>query len=79
MPPVEGFERARVAAQHALNLNPRSGMAHSTLAAINLIYDWDWAAAIRESEHALALNPHNAQAIEFLVIVQRLSGFWSQD
>jgi tetratricopeptide (TPR) repeat protein len=52
VPPREGFERARLSAQRALTLNPRSGGAHA-------VYDWDWPAAERESQQALTLEPRN--------------------
>jgi TolB-like protein/DNA-binding winged helix-turn-helix (wHTH) protein len=63
VPPQEGFERARRSAQHALTLNPRSGLAHSVLASTDAIYDWDWAAAELESQQALTLEPRNAFVI----------------
>jgi tetratricopeptide (TPR) repeat protein len=58
--PREEFERSRVSAQRALQLNPRSGLAHSVLAIASAIYDWDWAAAEREGQQALALEPRNS-------------------
>jgi len=76
--PIEGFERARLAAHRALNLNPRSTMAHSTLGTINLIYDWDWAAAKRESETALALDPRNSQSIAQAGQTQSAIGRWDE-
>ena len=63
VPPREGFERARLSAQRALKLNPRSGTAHAVLASINTDYDWDWPAADRECAQALALEPHNPNVI----------------
>ena len=57
--PHEGFERARRYAERALELNPRSGGAHAVLASTSAVYDWDWTTAQRESELALALEPHN--------------------
>jgi adenylate cyclase len=59
VPPREGFERARLSAQRALTLNPRSGGAHAVLASTNAVYDWDWPAAERESQQALTLEPRN--------------------
>jgi TolB-like protein/DNA-binding winged helix-turn-helix (wHTH) protein/tetratricopeptide (TPR) repeat protein len=59
VPPREGFERARHSALRALELNPKSGEAHSVLATTNTVYDWDWPAAERQSEQALALEPRN--------------------
>ena len=63
VPPHEGFERARLSAQRALKLNPRSGTAHAVLASINTDFDWDWAAADRECEQALALEPRNPNVV----------------
>jgi TolB-like protein len=76
--PIEGYERVRVAALHALKLDSRSSLAHSTLAEVNLIYDWDWAAAIRESEHAIALHPQNSLAIGVAGQVQSAIGRWDE-
>jgi TolB-like protein/DNA-binding winged helix-turn-helix (wHTH) protein len=59
VPPREGFERARLSSQRALQLNPRSGLAHSVLASTHAVYDWDWPAAERESQEALRLEPGN--------------------
>jgi TolB-like protein len=63
VPVHEGFERARLSAQRALMLNPRSGTAHAVLASINTDYDWDWPAADRECEQALALEPRNPTVV----------------
>jgi TolB-like protein len=63
VPVHEGFERARLSAQLALKLNPRSGTAHAVLASINTDYDWDWPAADRECEQALALEPRNPTVV----------------
>ena len=78
VPPVEGFEHARAAAQHALKLNPHSGLAHSVLAAINLIYDWDWASAEREAEQARALAPRSGDASAQAGQVQAALGQWDE-
>jgi TolB-like protein/predicted Zn-dependent protease len=59
VPPREGFEKARASTVLALKLAPRSGSAHLTLAAIQFIYDWNWAAAMRETEVALTLEPRS--------------------
>jgi TolB-like protein len=63
VPVHEGFERARLSAQRALKLNPKSGTAHAVLASINTDYDWDWPAADRECEQALALEPRNPTVV----------------
>jgi tetratricopeptide (TPR) repeat protein len=63
VPPHQGFERARLSAQRALKLNPRSGTAHAVLASINTDYDWDWPTADHECEQALALEPRNPNVV----------------
>jgi TolB-like protein len=76
--PIEGFEHARLASQRALKLNPHSSMAHASLAAINLIYDWDWAAAEREAGQARELDPRSADAIGGAGQVQAALGRWEE-
>jgi TolB-like protein len=78
VPPIEGFEQARLAAQRALKLNSHSSMAHASLAAINLIYDWDWAAAEREAEQARELDPRSADATGGAGQVQAALGRWEE-
>ena len=59
----------------ALELDAGLAEAHTTLAFIDLYYDWDWAAADREFRHAIELNPNYANAhhwyAEYLSLVGR--------
>ena len=55
----EGFERVRQLTQHALELNPTNADAHDMLSSISHAHDWDWLAAERESQRALAIDPTN--------------------
>jgi len=48
---------AKDAAQHALALDDSSAEAHTSLAYIDLMWDWDFAGAEREFKHAIAINP----------------------
>jgi TolB-like protein len=59
VPAETGFEEARTAANAALKLNPQSAVAHTVLGLVHIEYDWDWAAAKREVNAALALAPSN--------------------
>ena len=59
----EAFERARALNQHALELNPNSAHAHSELGSIHFTHDWDWAAADRETQRALAIDPTDPQVL----------------
>jgi adenylate cyclase len=63
VPPDRGYDRARKSVQRALALNPRSGVLHSLLSTIHTVYDWDWPAAMHESEQAIALDPTNPQVL----------------
>jgi len=57
MPPREGMEEARRAAQRALVLDPRLAEGYVALAAISEAYDWDFKKAESEYRRALELNP----------------------
>ena len=60
--PAEGFFRARAAAQRALQLDPELADAHVTLALGQLFDAWNWPAAERDLQQAIALNPKLAIA-----------------
>ncbi|HEY8256636.1 MAG TPA: protein kinase [Gemmatimonadales bacterium] len=57
MPPTEAFPRARAAAHRALSIEPDLAEAHPALAYVEMYHDWDWVAAEREFQTAIALNP----------------------
>jgi serine/threonine protein kinase/Tfp pilus assembly protein PilF len=57
LPPSDVFPRAREEALRALQINEGLAEAHAVLAAVYLIYDWDWAACGREFKRAMQLNP----------------------
>ncbi len=63
MPPAIAFEKARRAAQDALKLDPKLGVAHAQLGDIHRAFDWDWAAAAKELEQAQALAPNDATVL----------------
>ncbi len=56
-PVKEGMERAKLLARKALELDESLAEAHTSLGWTLFIYDWDWPAAGRELERAIALNP----------------------
>ena len=56
-PVREGMERAREFARRALALDDTLAEAHTSLGWVAFIYDWDWAAAGRQFERAIELNP----------------------
>jgi tetratricopeptide (TPR) repeat protein len=60
--PKDAYEKARAAANRALELDPRLAEGHAILAAIKTVYDWDWQGAEREFKLAIELNPNYATA-----------------
>lgn len=61
LPPAEAFPKAKNAALKALEFDEGLAQAHTSLAMVSLLYDWDWSGADREFRRALELNPHDAQ------------------
>src|SRR6266478_2822833 len=62
MPPIQAKPKAREAAERALQLDPQLGEAHSVLANVSFSYDWDFDAAEREFQRALALGTNDPTA-----------------
>jgi serine/threonine-protein kinase len=61
-PVQEGLERARAEAQRALALDETLAEAHTSLAWVTFIYDWDWPLAATHFRRALELNPRYSVA-----------------
>ncbi|HWZ26696.1 MAG TPA: protein kinase [Verrucomicrobiae bacterium] len=57
LPPKDAFPKSKMAAMQALRLDPSLGEAHTPLAAVLWLHDWQWQAAQMEFERSLALNP----------------------
>jgi serine/threonine protein kinase/Tfp pilus assembly protein PilF len=57
MPQKEPFTRARAAAIKAVELDKTLAPAHTSLALVRWLYDWDWESADREFRQALELDP----------------------
>jgi serine/threonine protein kinase/Tfp pilus assembly protein PilF len=55
--PDVAYQRARDAVTKALALDPELGEAHSVLALLKLVHDFDWAGAEKEFKLALELSP----------------------
>ncbi len=60
--PQTAMPKAKEAAEKALALDSKSAEAHTSLAYIKLIYDWDWTGAEAEFRRALELNPNYINA-----------------
>ncbi len=55
------IQRARAAANRAIELDEAVAEAHASLAFVKFRFDWDWTGAEIEFKRALALNPGDAQ------------------
>jgi eukaryotic-like serine/threonine-protein kinase len=62
LPPKEAFPKGKMAAMDALRLDPDLGEAHTPLAAVLWLHDWQWQEAQREFQRSLALNPAHPTA-----------------
>ena len=62
MSPHEAMPRVKEAALNAITLDNTLAEAHTSLAFVHWVYDWDWAGAEREFQAALQLDPAYATA-----------------
>jgi serine/threonine-protein kinase len=60
--PGEAFPRAKTAASRALELDPATVEARTTLAYVSLCHDWNWGEAERQFRTAIRANPGYATA-----------------
>ena len=58
--PNEVFPKAKAAAERALRLDDGLAEAHTALATVRLLHDWDWAGAEREYRRAVEINPSHS-------------------
>ncbi len=73
IPPREAKPKAKEAAEHALQLNPRLSEAHAVLGNVAMSYEWDLATAEKELRKGIELNPNDPTAHEWychLLIVE---------
>ena len=59
----QGWEEARRAARQALALDPKLLRAHTAMAKIQLLHDWDWAGAQAQINEALELDSGDSAAL----------------
>src|SRR5258708_30994235 len=62
LPPAEAFPKAKAAATRAIALDNALGEAHTSVAFVLDLFDWDWVAAEREYRQAVELSPSYATA-----------------
>ena len=78
VPLANGWAAARTASQKALDLDPRSALAHTVLGILHTRYDWDWPVAERELETAVELAPNNPIALLNLANKRMALGQWTE-
>jgi tetratricopeptide (TPR) repeat protein len=59
---VEAFGEAKAAALRAVALDDKSADAQAALGLVMFVAEWDWIAAERSFQRALAINPNHAEA-----------------
>lgn len=74
LPPREAMPKALQFAAKALELDASLGEAYVTTAYIRCMYDFDWAAAEKVFQRAIAYNPGYSVAHEWYAIYLALSG-----
>jgi serine/threonine-protein kinase len=62
LPPKEAVPKTKEAADRALALDDTLVEAHTALAYVKALYEWDWQGAEREFKRAIVLNPNYANA-----------------
>jgi DNA-binding winged helix-turn-helix (wHTH) protein len=62
LPHAEAYAAARASAIRALALDEHCADAHAAMGAVLLMNDWDWVAAERAIERALAINLNHTEA-----------------
>ena len=65
LPIGEAFPKAKAAATQALELDSTLAEAHTSMAFVSLLYEWDWAAAEAGFQRAIELNPNDGGAHVF--------------
>jgi TolB-like protein len=66
--PVDGMTKAREAATRAIALDPESAEAHTSLALIRGLHDWQWEESEALFRRAIQLNPGYATAHHWLAV-----------
>jgi len=62
LPRAEAMEKARAAAGRALGIDDGLAEAHASLGYVMFSFDWDWPAAEKQFQTAIALNPNYSTA-----------------
>jgi tetratricopeptide (TPR) repeat protein len=68
VPPHEGFPKAKLSALRALAIDDSLVEAHTTLAFVKTLYEWDWSGGEAAFRHAIMLSPSYATAHHWYAI-----------
>jgi TolB-like protein/DNA-binding winged helix-turn-helix (wHTH) protein len=68
IPRNEAMPKAKVAALKALQLTDSLAEAHTSLAFVEMQYEWDWPGSEKEFKRALELNPNYATAHQWYAV-----------
>ena len=71
---AEGYEKARAAANKALELDNSLPEAHLALADVQMSHDWDWSGAQASLQRALSLRPGDANILQKLARLEGILG-----
>jgi adenylate cyclase len=71
---AEGFERARVAAEKAIELEPNLADGYLALAYVQLGHDWDWDGAEASISRAFSLRPGDPDIVVEQARLKRVRG-----
>jgi adenylate cyclase len=66
--PKDAMPKMRAAAEKALQIDPTLSEAHSWLAAVAWMYDWNWSVAKEQYERALALDANSSVAHQYYAL-----------
>jgi len=64
VPQRQGWEEARRASREAIALDPELPVAHTSMAFVQIQYDWDWAGAAQGFQRAIQMDPRYATFVE---------------
>jgi len=68
IPRNEAMPKAKAAALHALQIDDSLAEAHTSLAFVQMQYEWDWPGSEQEFKRGLELNPNYATAHQWYAI-----------
>jgi TolB-like protein/Flp pilus assembly protein TadD/predicted Ser/Thr protein kinase len=78
LPPKDAFPRARAAVTKALEIEETLAEAHTSLAFIKTLSDWDWLGAEKEFRQAIEFNPGYATAHQWYAEHLTMTGRYAE-